>query len=812
MANSQYRHLFTNTIDGVVSDRNYVRNAFARENTSGWAVYANTAQSTPVNGTGSGGGSMVVAQNLSANSLFTIGGASTWYGQSFQPTATEVLGSVALSLQYLTSPLSGNMYVGIYSNSAPTTIGSTTGTITPGNGAGAIANNWIGQFFTASATGAVTSATAQIALATGAGCTGNLVAQLYTDNSGAPGTLLGSSVGFDTSTLSGTSFSLVTFTFTSGPTLTSGTSYHLVFDASSVASGGGDSDDEITVSVQTGTYLGHGYDYSNNSGSTWSNSGIYYLSQLTIYGGGTNTPGTLLATSSAVNASTLTSSVATITFPFTSGPTLTASTTYHLVLQPSGVTFSSNFIQGQMSTANPYAAGTLEDSSNSGSTWTPITGSDMVFTVTSAGSMPVITLTRNITNPLRFESDFEITVPASNAQGNGVSYNFTIDRADEDTLFNISFDYAGSANFAYGGTSDIKVFLYDVTSSTLIAVTPNNLATAAGHFEGTFTTTADTSYRVILHVATTNATGYTFEFTNFQLSTVVPGASGGGSSTLPFFTSSVISGGISTAVTSSYPTFTTFSNSPAFTITPTVTGTYRVYTSLPAYKSSSGNGYYRIINTSGGATLLDNSTTGIYVGSGSGSGAGGSIYTEAFYTLTAGNTYVFDFQGCNDGSGNVYVNAIDTPFYMFAQGLTVATPSSQFFTSNVVNTNSGGITGTGFVTFSNSPAFTFTPSVSGMYKVYTSVPLYQGNDGVFGYAQITNTSGGATLLSESQGIVYGAQGASGAVAHSAFLQNTYTLTAGTSYVFDIQGTNSSTGSIEILASNTQFYMYSERVG
>src|ERR1700677_3374691 len=74
------------------------------------------------------------------------------------------------------------------------------------------------------------------------------------------------------------------------------------------------------------------------------------------------------------------------------------------------------------------------------------------------------------------------------------------------------------------------------------------------------------------------------------------------------YISSVITG-TSSGVTSTYQTYTTFSNSPAFTITPTVTGTYKVYCNIPL-ETDGGNagGIARIINTSGGATLLAENT------------------------------------------------------------------------------------------------------------------------------------------------------------------------------------------------------------
>lgn len=96
-------------------------------------------------------------------------------------------------------------------------------------------------------------------------------------------------------------------------------------------------------------------------------------------------PGTLLATSSTVNASTLAVSFAPVTFNFVSGPTINSSTTYWIVLNPSGVTFGGGFYDIAYDTTNPYPSGSYSHSNNSGSSWTNFPGLDLQFSV-SIGS------------------------------------------------------------------------------------------------------------------------------------------------------------------------------------------------------------------------------------------------------------------------------------------------------------------------------------------------------------------------------------------------------------------------------------------
>ena len=129
---------------------------------------------------------------------------------------------------------------------------------------------------------------------------------------------------------------------------------------------------------------------------------------------------------------------------------------------------------------------------------------------------------------------------------------------------------------------------------------------------------------------------------------------------------------------------------------------------------------------------------------------------------------------------------------------------SQFFASNQVTTASTGNSNTSFTTFSNSPAFTFTPSVTGTYKVYSGAQLSVTVSDL-AILRVFNTTGGATLLNESQGAFLLTVGATGEV----FIESVYQLTAGTTYVFDIQGKNNTVGTFSLDGSNAPFYMFAE---
>ena len=172
----------------------------------------------------------------------------------------------------------------------------------------------------------------------------------------------------------------------------------------------------------------------------------------------------------------------------------------------------------------------------------PVTGTSGVATG--------LTFTASNVSPLRGTQSFVMTQANSTSlQGKGVSYDFTIDSADEAQVLGISFNYNASSTFVVSdgttpplndgttttnaGNSDIEVFVYDITNAVLIPVTPEVItANGSGNFTfvGAFQTSINsTSYRLIFHVATANAnaTGWTFKFDNVTLGPSVLSPFGG---------------------------------------------------------------------------------------------------------------------------------------------------------------------------------------------------------------------------------------------------------------------------------------------
>lgn len=134
---------------------------------------------------------------------------------------------------------------------------------------------------------------------------------------------------------------------------------------------------------------------------------------------------------------------------------------------------------------------------------------------TAGSPNAAFTFALNTTAPLDTIGDFLLTKDANNRQGHGVSYDFSIENKWLGQRMQIKFLYKASANFAAG---DLTVFVYDVTNAALVTVSNGAMAvsTVPRLHECFFTASAtSTSYRLIIHVASTNALAYTANFASF---------------------------------------------------------------------------------------------------------------------------------------------------------------------------------------------------------------------------------------------------------------------------------------------------------
>lgn len=222
---------------------------------------------------------------------------------------------------------------------------------------------------------------------------------------------------------------------------------------------------------------------------------------------------------------------------------------------------------------------------------------------------------------------------------------------------------------------------------------------------------------------------------------------------------------------------------------------------MPANVMGNGLGFFYGLDTPGPSDIIGNNgladiiyfdgsaTDRVFISRNSQSSAIKSMNVNGAYTSGSGVTFSFSYPvagwSANNGPGR---------------------SGFQFYASSQVTTNSSTVTSSTFVTFDNSPAFTFTPTFTGTYKVYSNISLL-ASAGAQPVCRVFNTSGGATLLYESQAQVAISTGYGATLP----VQSVYTLTAGVSYVFDLQVKMISGNSLTDGA-DAPFYMFAELCG
>lgn len=153
-----------------------------------------------------------------------------------------------------------------------------------------------------------------------------------------------------------------------------------------------------------------------------------------------------------------------------------------------------------------------------------ITGSELLANggdtapTNGTGGTPVgLTFVRNTVNPLAGNADFLFSKDAASREGMGVSTDFDINNADQGKTFQVSFVYDSASGMVFGSSSDLKIWIYDITNAVLIPITP--LYTLAGptativEFVGEFVAALTSiSYRLIYHIGTTSTTAWSINF------------------------------------------------------------------------------------------------------------------------------------------------------------------------------------------------------------------------------------------------------------------------------------------------------------
>lgn len=159
--------------------------------------------------------------------------------------------------------------------------------------------------------------------------------------------------------------------------------------------------------------------------------------------------------------------------------------------------------------------------------WSTYADASGTSPVDGTGGSPNSTWTRTTSSPLRGSASFLFTRNSgASRQGEGVSYDFTIDAADKAKVLQVEFDYIlASGSFTAGTSStdsELTVWLYDVTNAVVIQPSSYKLLTSStsipDKFIGNFQTASNsTSYRLIIHCGSSTNAAFTMQFDNFKL-------------------------------------------------------------------------------------------------------------------------------------------------------------------------------------------------------------------------------------------------------------------------------------------------------
>lgn len=169
---------------------------------------------------------------------------------------------------------------------------------------------------------------------------------------------------------------------------------------------------------------------------------------------------------------------------------------------------SINYIENSQFETNTDGWSTYDD----GSVAEPIDGT---------GGVPGITIANNPGTAVSPRGSFALYINSGygspDRQGEGFSYDFSIDNADQYQDLLVSFDYRTNKPDLDAG--EIRAFIYDIDNATLIGAVQNDddgniIATNNNFakFQGYFTATDSSNYRLIFHITTISTASVTYSF------------------------------------------------------------------------------------------------------------------------------------------------------------------------------------------------------------------------------------------------------------------------------------------------------------
>ena len=162
--------------------------------------------------------------------------------------------------------------------------------------------------------------------------------------------------------------------------------------------------------------------------------------------------------------------------------------------------------------------------------WATYLNTAQALPVTGTGGTPTVTFGVVNTAPLFGLNSYVFTHPASNTQGQGVAIPFTIDAGAQAKPLQINIPYSVASGTYSGGTattdSDLEAYVYDVTNAQVIQPTAFKfdcavVGTQCQVFANFQSASNSTSYRLILHNATTTAQAYAIKLDNIQVTPTI---------------------------------------------------------------------------------------------------------------------------------------------------------------------------------------------------------------------------------------------------------------------------------------------------
>lgn len=180
---------------------------------------------------------------------------------------------------------------------------------------------------------------------------------------------------------------------------------------------------------------------------------------------------------------------------------------------------NANIVEGVMHEKDYMGdKGHFEKNANAVSSYADAAGTSPVD---GTGGSPTLTCTRTTSSPLAGSGSLLITKDGSNRQGEGCAVAFSVDTKHKGQVLRISADYAVASGTYVD--DDVRFFIYDVTNSRLIEPSANKIKnstiTSGNSVQAMeFQTSIDsTSYRLIMHVAGTNAAAFTLKLDDIKI-------------------------------------------------------------------------------------------------------------------------------------------------------------------------------------------------------------------------------------------------------------------------------------------------------